>query len=195
MILDQVTEEDVARIYLATQNSIPQRQVVNGNAFSDVITYAIDFDAIAEDNKKRDGLALITVTEPVIKHTGYRGDAGIDLFAPYDFICTAGSQIVVNTYIRFLFPDDLYGRILPRGGDKFLVGSGVIDTGYTGHLKVRIVNPYSHDMVFKFGDSIGQLVPMIRTSTYGSVLNKVTTSELLECASGDRGESGRINGK
>lgn len=157
----------------------------------DVIKFVID-DVAAANYSLTTGME-VTPKAPVIKNLGVRGDSGIDLFAPFAFTLPAQSGKVVSTFIRFYLPSHLYARILPRGGDKFLVGSGVIDTGYSGILKVRLINPYSTDMEFKLHDSVGQLVPMLRPSIPGVSLREISMEDFEKLETSARKDGGRIN--
>lgn len=162
------------------------------------ILFVVDHDEVAKLFNEKGIYA--TPVLPVIKHNETRGDSGIDLYAPYGVTVGAGDQAVINTCLRFMFPTYIYARILPRGGDKFVVGSGVIDTGYTGVLKVRIINPYGYDMVIQTGDSIGQLVPMLKAFPGGIPLKMASPEEWAKQTStfgtlygSTRGHEGRIN--
>jgi len=127
--------------------------------------------------------------KPVVKHTGTWGDAGIDLFAPHEFAVLPHSQYIVNTYVGFVFEAGEAGLIVPRGGDSFLVGSGLIDTGYTGTIHVRIINPYKETLVFKRGDSVGQLVRFRKADPDGIDLERGAPPERTKSP---RGRAGRI---
>lgn len=91
------------------------------------------------------------------------GDLGIDLFAHLDVdqkkvVVPPHEQRVISSGIIVEFPMEYGAIIRPRGKDKFIVGSGVIDSGYRGEIMVRVFNPYDYPMTFKQGDSIGQMV-------------------------------------
>lgn len=188
-------DDDVQRaMKLAGYQHDPVDTILAFAKTADVIRFVVAEKELAAWNESNENKASVKL--PITKNIGKRGDAGIDLYAPYKFVCQAGNYVVVNTFLKFYFPDHLYGRILPRGGDKFLVGSGVIDTSYSGDLailKVRIVNPYSFDIAFEQYDSIGQLVPVLRTSVYGHTLLQITNDELLRLPHSERGGDGRIN--
>jgi len=92
---------------------------------------------------------------PVVANPGE--DVGIDLFAPYSFAVQPHAYRNVNSFVKFEFPYGVYGMVKPRGRDNFLTGSGVVDTGYTGPIIVKIVNYTDKVMSFEIGDSLGQL--------------------------------------
>ena len=119
------------------------------------------------------------------------GDAGIDLLAMIDDSITLypGEMHFVNTGIAISMPENnMMGMIVPRSGSgsKGLVlknGTGIIDSGYRGEIKLVICN--SNPIKYRFnkfsnrisvikengitiapGDRIAQLifVPIIRTT-------------------------------
>lgn len=120
-----------------------------------------------------------------IRLDGY-SDIGIDLYAPYAFTVGPHSSSVVNTFVKFDFLPGYGAFVWPRGKDSFLVGSGVIDPGYTGPIMVRIVNYTPEEMIFNIGDSVGQMV-IVRSS--------VSTLQEGDVPEKDRGESGGITGE
>ena len=126
---------------------------------------------------------------PRVKHVGPYGDAGVDLFIPIDLIVPSFSYEVVDTFVGFIFDIGVAGLVVPRGGDRFLVGSGLVDTGYTGTIHVRIVNPYDEPIAFKRGDSIGQLVPFVKAHPDGIELHSVPVPST---SVSQRGKTGRI---
>ena len=131
--------------------------------------------------------------KPVIKNpTGMFGDVGVDLFAAYDFIVEPHSMYITDTFIGFLFDVNTAGQIWPRSGDNFLVGAGIIDTGYVGTVKVKIINYTNYVMEFKQGDSVGQMVLFTRAYIEGPELKEVD-KEAAGMLKTDRGENGRIN--
>lgn len=122
---------------------------------------------------------------PSVVHPGE--DCGIDLKAPYAFDVPAFASQKVNSFVCFDLPKGSGARLIPRGRDDFLLGSGLIDTGYTGPIIVKVINYTSQNMHFGIGDSIGQLVPYLKLPG-GTFLTETYDfgEELL------RGDSGSI---
>jgi dUTPase len=127
---------------------------------------------------------------PFIKHAGLYGDAGMDLFAAHDFTVEPHSMSVANSFVGVLFDPGVAGLLFPRGGDNFLLGAGVIDTGYTGTIRSKIINPYNEPMEFHIGDSIGQVVFFTKASVESYDLHEIETSQIDIVT--ERGPSGRI---
>lgn len=95
------------------------------------------------------------------------GDAGFDLMAHIEdsLIILPGDATLIPTGIRIhINSDDVFGAIYPRSGlghKEGLVlgnGTGIIDSGYTGEVKVSLLNRSSSSKVIHPYDRIAQLV-------------------------------------
>ena len=88
--------------------------------------------------------------------------AGLDLSSIEDTIVPANKWIAIPTGISIQIPKDCYARIAPRRGIAFKhgiqVGAGVVDSDYTGEIKVILFNHGSSDFEVKKGDRIAQLI-------------------------------------
>lgn len=107
-------------------------------------------------------------------------DAGLDLYAPEDCVVPATQTRVVcdpfevarrtqtfvgsatiDTGVHMAIPEGCVGFIKSKSGlnvNSGLTGEGVIDSHYTGSIKVKLYNHTAQDHVFKAGDKIAQLV-------------------------------------
>src|SRR5690606_2122207 len=88
---------------------------------------------------------------PVIKSSAGSlfGDAGIDLFSPINITIPPLGFQIVDSFVGFAFEPGVGGLLFPRSSDWFLLGAGVIDTGYTGTIKAKIFNPMPEELVIK----------------------------------------------
>uniref|UniRef100_T1KEL4 Deoxyuridine 5'-triphosphate nucleotidohydrolase n=1 Tax=Tetranychus urticae TaxID=32264 RepID=T1KEL4_TETUR len=88
--------------------------------------------------------------------------AGIDLHSKEDTTVPASGRQLIGTGLQLQIPLNCYGRIAPRSGmawNYFLdVGAGVIDSDYTGEVKVLLFNFGKEDYKVKQGDRIAQLI-------------------------------------
>ena len=88
--------------------------------------------------------------------------AGLDLSSIEDTIVPANKWIAIPTGISIQIPKDCYARVAPRSGLAFKhgiqVGAGVVDSDYTGEIKVILFNHGSSDFEVKKGDRIAQLI-------------------------------------
>ena len=90
----------------------------------------------------------------------HEADAGYDLSCAHDIELSAGKVTVVDTCVRILIPDGHVGFVLPRSGlsaSGVTVATGVIDAGYTGHIKVAM-SVIAGQRAFSKGSRIAQLV-------------------------------------
>jgi dUTP pyrophosphatase len=105
--------------------------------------------------KKLNGLANLP-------RKGTSGAAGFDLFSVEDLVIYPGSRALVPLGLSIQVPLGTYGRIAPRSGlavkHGIQVGAGVIDSDYTGEVKVLLFNHGSDNFQIKTGDRIAQLV-------------------------------------
>ena len=90
--------------------------------------------------------------------------AGHNLYANEERTIPARRQEVVATGIAIMPPKGTYGRIAPRRGmavkHQIAVNAGVIDSDYTGEIKVALANMSDQDYQIQKGDRIAQLVAL-----------------------------------
>lgn len=88
-------------------------------------------------------------------------DAGFDIRTPIDVVVESKWHTFIDTGIHIEIPEGYVGMIKSKSGlncKNNLVAEGVIDTGYTGTIGVKIYNHGKEDYIFKAGDKITQLV-------------------------------------
>lgn len=88
-------------------------------------------------------------------------DAGFDIRTPIDVVVESKWHSFIDTGIHIEIPEGYVGMIKSKSGlncKNNLVTEGVIDTGYTGTIGVKIYNHGKEDYKFKAGDKITQLV-------------------------------------
>lgn len=88
-------------------------------------------------------------------------DAGYDLFAAEHATIPPHKWLAVDTGIAITVPDNTYGRVAPRSGLSLKgidVLAGVVDQGYTGPVKVVLINHADTAYEVKPGDKIAQLI-------------------------------------
>jgi dUTP pyrophosphatase len=144
----------------------------------------------------------------------HNADAGLDLYATKDFVVPSAYAIpvsigmnpgtinthmhnvnvgcaVCDTGVHVQIPFGYVGFVKSKSGlnVKFgLTGEGVIDSGYTGSIVVKLYNHTAKKYEFKKGDKIAQLVllPIISPD-----LELVDSFEETERGNGGFGSSGR----
>ena len=87
---------------------------------------------------------------------------GFDLCSPNDDLICPNKQVLIPTQIKFGIPPGYYGRIASKSHlaiqNQIHVGAGVIDSDYTGEIKVLLINTSKHNYQIKRGDPIAQLI-------------------------------------
>ena len=108
----------------------------------------------------------------------HEDDAGYDLFTPVDLRVKANhgegsygnrevhfglESVTVDTGVHIAIPKGYVGMIKSKSGlnvKRGLIAEGVIDSGYTGSIVVKLYNLSPYETHFKAGNKIAQLVIM-----------------------------------
>ncbi len=97
------------------------------------------------------GLDLYTPQDVLVKRSGvYAGDGSVDI-----------GYATIDTGVHVEIPKGFVGFIKSKSGLNVrhgLIAEGVIDSGYTGSIVVKLYNLTSKAHSFKAGDKIAQLV-------------------------------------
>lgn len=92
---------------------------------------------------------------------GHPNDAGLDLMTPEAFIVPVGGSFTVDTGVHVEIPCGMVGFLKSKSGlnvNHGIVSEGVIDSGYTGSIRVKLYNHGYSDYEFFRGEKISQLV-------------------------------------
>lgn len=115
----------------------------------------------------------------------HAADAGLDIRTPKDcFVGPLGSA-VIDTGVHVAIPAGYVGFLKSKSGlnvNDDIVGEGVIDSGYTGTIKVKLYNNGNRTKAFYKGDKIIQLVIL--------PIPDVEFFEVKKLASTERGDKG-----
>lgn len=115
----------------------------------------------------------------------HEADAGYDLFAMHDEIIMPYELCVFDTGVHIEIPKGYVGMIKSKSGlyiKHELTTTGVIDSSYTGSIRVGLKNNSNEKYYVWAGEKIGQLV-----------LQPIITPELVlvdKLAETDRGDGG-----
>ena len=88
-------------------------------------------------------------------------DAGMDLRTPVAFIDPAHGSYTVDTGVHIQIPVGQVGFIKSKSGLNVkggLTATGVVDSGFSGSIRVKLYNHSNDDYMFSRGDKITQLV-------------------------------------
>lgn len=91
----------------------------------------------------------------------HKTDAGADLRSPVVSVVPARGSIVIDTGVHVEIPEGYVGMLKSKSGLNVkhdLIGTGTIDSGYTGTIKVKLYNLGDTDYQILRGDKIIQMV-------------------------------------
>ena len=91
----------------------------------------------------------------------HKQDAGYDLRTPLRFVLHPHSSATIDTGVHVQIPDGYVGLLKAKSGLNVkhdITGTGVIDSGYTGSIRVKLYNNGDIPHVFEVGDKLIQLV-------------------------------------
>ena len=97
--------------------------------------------------------------EPV---RGHAYEAGMDLRTPVRVVVPKNGYAVIDTGVHVEIPRGMFGKLESKSGlnvnHSVVSLGGVIDSGYTGSIKVKLYNLSGMDYVFERGDKIVQMI-------------------------------------
>ena len=91
------------------------------------------------------------------------------------------SFTVAGTGITVEIPQGFVGLLMPKSRNDHLLGAGVVDAGYQGEIRIKIVNPTDKPLLITEGQAIGQMLilpvetPAVREVSL-SEIHRETTS-------------------
>lgn len=91
----------------------------------------------------------------------HEDDAGFDLYTRYPYCLYTHSSALFDTGVHIAIPKGYVGFLKSKSGlnCKYgIVGEGVIDSGYTGPIIVKLYNNSYSSHFFEAGDKISQIV-------------------------------------
>ena len=121
----------------------------------------------------------------------HRADAGFDLYSRETVIVSAKESATIDTGVHMQIPEGFVGFLKSKSGLNVkhgITSEGVIDSGYTGSIVVKLYNHSVKDYKVQIGDKISQVVllPIAMTD-----LELVKDFENSERGNNGFGSSGR----
>lgn len=121
----------------------------------------------------------------------HRADAGFDLYSRETVIVSAKESATFDTGVHMQIPEGFVGFLKSKSGLNVrhgITSEGVIDSGYTGSIVVKLYNHSGKDYKIEIGDKISQIVllPIAMTD-----LELVKDFENSERGNNGFGSSGR----
>jgi len=132
---------------------------------------------------------FLSHSDAVLPVSATEGSAGYDLSACIDDVVPAHKWKAIETGIVLQFPKDCYVRVAPRSGLAYNKGldvfAGVIDSDYTGTIKVILMNNGDEDFNVKKGDRIAQMIyERIYKPDLTTILERMELEETMRGAGG-----------
>lgn len=157
------------------------------------------------DERKYKKMKVVLDPGAIMPTRAHSTDAGLDLYAPHDFILpqsTASTEetldgflakaghYTVDTGVHVAIPAGYVGMIKSKSGlnvNHGVISEGVIDSGYTGSIRVKLYNLGKDRVFIAKGQKISQLVilPIITPN-----LELVGSLEETERGNGGFGSTG-----
>ena len=91
----------------------------------------------------------------------HKTDAGADLRSPVEAVVLAHGSVVIDTGVHVEIPEGYVGILKSKSGLNVkhdLIGTGTIDSGYSGSIRVKLYNLGDTDYQVFRGDKIIQMV-------------------------------------
>lgn len=91
----------------------------------------------------------------------HKADAGADLRSPVDAVVPSRGSVVIDTGVHVEIPEGYTIFLKSKSGLNVkhnLIGEGVIDSGFTGSIKVKLYNLGNQPYQIRKGDKIIQMV-------------------------------------
>lgn len=92
----------------------------------------------------------------------YDADAGLDMRTPKRVVIYPNDSVTINTGVHVEIPFGYFGKLESKSGLNVNHGivyhGGVIDSGYTGQIVVKLYNHGKQKYVFEEGDKIVKLI-------------------------------------
>jgi len=126
------------------------------------------------------GRLLPDAIEPTRK---FPDDAGADVYAHGDYIIHAHTFKIVRTGVIVVTPNKYMCLIKPKGKSNYLIGAGVVDTGYAGEILVKIFNVLNEDIIIRHGEPVAQLI-FVRIATPEFLYNDKVEIDSVRGATG-----------
>lgn len=124
-----------------------------------------DYQKIFEKEKRKMWACKLKVmldTGAKMPTKAHDADAGFDLYAREDKTIPARGSASFDTGVHIAIPEGMAGILMSKSGLNVkhgITSTGLIDSGYTGSIVVKLYNNSDTDYTVRAGDKITQIVP------------------------------------
>lgn len=106
-------------------------------------------------------IRIMLDAEAIMPTRAHPFDAGLDLYARQYGVVPALGCAIFDTGVHVEIPRGWCGLLVSKSGmnvKRNLTSTGLIDSGYTGSIVVKLYNHGHTDQVIEYGNKISQLV-------------------------------------
>ena len=124
------------------------------------------------------------------KYAHFGADAGADIRTPIPVTVMPHSAVIIDTGIHVEIPEGCVGMIKSKSGlnvNKSILSEGVIDSGYTGTIRVKLYNHGDQTVTFERGDKVTQLVVLPFLAGEFDQVDSLDDTERGACGFGSTG--------
>lgn len=119
-------------------------------------------------------------------------DAGYDLRArEQSMVVPAGGSTVFNTGVHMEIPSGFAGFIKSKSGlnvNHHILSDGLVDSGYTGSIRVKLYNHGTEDYTVHRGDKISQIAILPVFTPDIEIVSELNETERGESGFGSTGK-------
>lgn len=119
-------------------------------------------------------------------------DAGYDLRArEQNMVVPAGGSAVFNTGVHMEIPSGFAGFIKSKSGlnvNHHILSDGLVDSGYTGSIRVKLYNHGTEDYTVHRGDKISQIAILPVFTPDIEIVSELNETERGESGFGSTGK-------
>lgn len=122
----------------------------------------------------------------------HKTDGGFDFYSPIEFTLPPRGSARVDTGVHMMLPEWTCGLIVSKSGlntRSDIESTGLVDSGYTGSIVVKLQNHSDREYHFKIGEKITQLIILPVPEVE---LNVIDTLPETERGANGFGSSGRF---
>ena len=136
-------------------------------------------------------MAVVLDEGAYLPERAHEDDAGYDLRTPKADYIPAGGSCVIDTGVHIAIPKGFAGVICSKSGLNVkhgIISDGLVDSGYTGSVRVKLYNLSDKSYLLEAGDKISQImfVPVLSATMLETIALEET-----ERGDGGFGSTGR----
>lgn len=162
-----MSQIDLARAAGLSDRSVSQIERTGAARVSSLLAISavlgVNSTDLLQDAETTHDLAFPVYLDPgaMLPKRAHSADAGFDLYAPKMDLVPKHGSTVIDTGVHIAIPQGCAGVLISKSGLNVkhgIVSDGLIDSGYTGSIKVKLYNFSGESYFIERGDKISQIV-------------------------------------